>query len=255
MLNNDILEHFEEHGYAIIPGALSPEEVEKCRTSLNEARANGWEEGLNDVGNMWFDTLLERMPEIFAPLVAHPSVRPYLEELFGPQCQLRSYRGHINPGPYTQEWHLDFYGYWHQPKARYAARGTGINTTFYFQDNGPELARLTFVKNGHRNAPPKELFDGRGWPDWPNGADFDAWAQAQEHEVIYPKAGDCVIFFSHIPHQGAKLIPDLERSNVVCHYQTNPFFEGIAHVSTPREFAGSFPLNENYKSGNQSSYL
>ncbi len=101
-MDTKILDFLEEHGYAIIPGALSPKEVEMCRTSLNEARANGWEEGLNDVGNMWFDTLLERMPNVFSPLVAHPSVQPYLEELLGPQCQLRSFRGHINPGPTGQ---------------------------------------------------------------------------------------------------------------------------------------------------------
>ena len=236
-----VLEHLEEHGYAIIPGALSPEEVEQCRTALNQARANGWEQGLNQVGNMWFDSLLERMPQTFAPLIAHPSVRPYLQELLGKQCQLRSFRGHINPGPYTQEWHMDFYGYWSQPAARYAVRGTGINTTFYFQDNAPGIARLTFVKNGHRVSPPKELFDMRGWSASEEA--FNQWGDAQEHETIYPKAGDAVIFFSHIPHQGAKEMADVERSNIVCHYQVNPFYEGIAFVSTPRLFVGSFPFS------------
>jgi len=243
-MNPNILTHLEDHGYAIIPGALTPEEVERCRLALNEARANGWEEGLNAVGNMWFDSLLERMPETFSPLVAHPSVRPYLQELLGPQCQLRSFRGHINPGPYTQEWHLDFYGYWHQPVARYATRGTGINTTFYFQDNGPGLARLTFIKNGHRQGPPTELIHPSGWPH--SEQEFNEWGDAQEHETIYPKAGDAVIFFSHIPHQGAKDVPDLERSNIVCHYQNNPFYERIAHVSWPRPFEGSFPLLPTY---------
>ena len=235
------LELLETHGYVVITGALSPEEVERCRTALNEARANGWEEGLNHVGNMWFDSLLDRMPDVFGPLVAHPSVRPLLEALLGPQCQLRSLRGHINPGPYEQEWHMDFYGYWTQPlTARYATRGTGINTTFYFQDNGPGIARLTYVKNGHRIQPPPEAArpDGRSVSE----AAFNAWCDSLEQVTIYPKAGDCVLFFSHIPHQGAKDNPDVERSNIVCHYQNNPFFEGIAHVSSTRPFSGSFPL-------------
>ncbi len=235
------LETLEEKGYVLISGALSPEEVELCRTSLNQARANGWEEGLNHVGNMWFDSLLERMPEVFGPLVAHPSIRPLLEALLGPQCQLRSLRGHINPGPYEQEWHMDFYGYWRQPLTpRYASRGTGINTTFYFQDNGPGIARLTYVKNGHRIQAP----DGVVHPDGRSVSEeaFNAWCESLEHETIYPKAGDCVLFFSHIPHQGAKDNPDVERSNIVCHYQNNPFYEGIAHVSNTRPFVGSFPL-------------
>src|SRR5579862_6584598 len=94
------LNEFEENGFLLIPGALSPKETEACRSALNRARENKWEEGLNHVGNMWFDCLLNRMPETFAPLVGHRSVRPYLEALYGPQCQLRSLRGHINPGPY-----------------------------------------------------------------------------------------------------------------------------------------------------------
>lgn len=235
------LEHLEEKGYVIIPGALSTEEVERCRGAVNQARANGWEEGLNAVGNMWFDHLLEQMPEVFPPLVAHPSVREHLRALMGPQCQLRSFRAHINPGPYKQEWHMDFYGYWHQPlEARYAVRGVGINTTFYFQDNGPGVARLTFVKNGHRSRPPEELFRASGWSH--SEQVLNEWCDAQEQETIYPQAGDAVLFFSHIPHQGAKEDPTVERSNVVCHYQNNPFFDTIAHVSQTRPHAGSFPL-------------
>lgn len=235
-----VLADLEEHGYAILSGALSPQEVNECRSAINRARESGWEEGTNRVGNMWFDTLLEKMPETFAPLVAHHSVRPYLDELFGAQCQLRSFRGHLNPGPYLQEWHMDFFGYWQQPLARHAVRGTGINTTFYFQDNGPGIAHLKFVRNGHRVAPPRELFRESGWPV--SEESFNEWADAQVHDVIYPKAGDVVLFFSHIPHQGAKEDPAVERSNVVCHYQGNPFHEKIAHVSTPRPYPGSFPL-------------
>jgi hypothetical protein len=51
-LDPQILAHLEEHGHAIIPGAFSPKEVEACRTALNVARENGWEEGLDSVGNM-----------------------------------------------------------------------------------------------------------------------------------------------------------------------------------------------------------
>jgi hypothetical protein len=128
--------------------------------------------------------------------------------------------------------------YWHQPQAPYAVRGTGINTTFYFQDNAPGVARLTFVKNGHHVGPPLDLFNERGWPK----AGLDEWANAQELETIYPKAGDVVLFFSHIPHQGAKENHEVEGSNIVCHYQGSPFYEGISHVSQPRPFSARFRL-------------
>src|SRR5438874_4473119 len=235
------LDQLDRDGFLVIPGALSPEEVERIRARLNDAREQGWQEGLNPVGNMWFDHLLEQDPETFRPLIAHPSIRPYLEALMGPQCQLRSFRAHINPGPYHQEWHMDFYGYWEQPQRRLTQRGVGINTTFYFQDNGPELAYLKFVKDGHLSRPPgleRRLFTGY------ETNEFRDWCDRQEHIVLYPKAGDCVLFYSHIPHQGAKIVEGMERSNVVCHYQVTPMYEGIWHVSRPIGYEGTFPLRE-----------
>jgi hypothetical protein len=233
------LESLERDGYILIEGALPPDEVERCRTALNQARENGWQEGLNSVGNMWFDHLLEQDPDTFAPLIAHPGVRSHLEALFGPQCQVRRVRAHINPGPYHQEWHMDFYGYWDQPHARYAQKAIGVNTTFYFQDNGPGLAWLKFVRQGHK-ARPGGLARGLNAFDPENP--FSQWCDAQPHDILYPKAGDAVLFFSHIPHQGAKEVEGMERSNVVVHYQCNPFYEGIWHVSSAMGYAGTFPL-------------
>ncbi|HCL27609.1 MAG TPA: hypothetical protein DIC52_04125 [Candidatus Latescibacteria bacterium] len=238
---NDIdgqLDELERVGFVVVEGALSAEEVEIVRTRVDYARQQGWEEGLNAVGNMWFDTLLDREPETFAPLVGHKSIRPILEGMMGPQCQLRSHRAHINPGPYLQEWHMDFYGYWEEQRKaqnyRFAMTPIGINTTFYLQDNDPGEGHLKFVKEGHKAEPP-HLYP----MDRPK---FEAWCDAQPHDVLHPKAGDCVVFISHIPHQGAKERDDMDRSNVVCHYQVTPMHEGASFVSLSRGYAGTFPF-------------
>ena len=101
------LDQLDRDGFLLIPQALSPAETEEVRQRVNHAREQGWQEGLNEVGNMWFDSLLVRDPETFKPLVAQREVRPYLNALLGPQLQLRSFRAHINPGPYLQ---LPFFG-------------------------------------------------------------------------------------------------------------------------------------------------
>ena len=84
--------------------------------------------------------------------------------MLGRQCQLRSFRAHINPGAYTQEWHKDFGYYWDAPdEARHALRPLCINTTFYLTDNAPETGRLTFINNflpqraAGRNSPPRRI--------------------------------------------------------------------------------------------------
>ena len=236
----DKLDKLERDGYLLVEGALILDETEHIRQRINYARQQGWEEGLNSVGNMWFDTLLDREPETYQPLVGHPSVRPYLEGMMGKQCQLRSFRAHINPGPYLQEWHLDFHGYWQEKreakKHRYAVSTVSFNTTFYFQDNEPGSGHLKFVKDGHLFEP-KYIYAG----DWPK---FEAWCNAQEHVILYPKAGDCVVFINHMPHQGAKERDDMERSNVVCHYQVTPMHDGVHYVSSPRGYTGTFPFVE-----------
>ena len=66
---------------------------------------------------------------------------------------------------------------------------------------------------------------------------------------LHPMAGDAVIFYSHIPHQGAKIgsdDPNQPRANIVLHYQQNPMFLGIRFVSNPQftldqlGYAGTF---------------
>ncbi len=241
-MNNleEVLDELESEGFILIPNALDTEQTEEVRVHINQAREKGWEEGLNEVENMWFDTLLDREPEVFGPLVGHESIRPVLEGMMGPQCQLRSFRAHINPGPYHQEWHLDFYGYWQEKrraeKYRLAVPPVGVNTTFYFQDNGPGIAHLKFIKRGHTFEP------GHLDEDPFDRAKFEAWCEAQEHVVIYPKAGDAVVFISHIPHQGVKEDDSVERSNVVCHYQLTPMYEGAWFVSRARGYEGTFPF-------------
>jgi hypothetical protein len=235
---DDALDSLQRDGYLLLPAALSPQETMLVRSRLDHARTQGWEEGLNSVGNMWFDTLLDREPETFSRLVGHPAVRPYLEGLYGRQCQLRSLRGHINPGPYVQEWHLDFYGYWEERRAsagrRLALAPVGVNTTFYLQDNLPGSGRLTFLPGTHISEPPHL---------YPHDFDaFQGWAAVQPRIELFPRAGDCVLFLSHMVHRGAKDDDRMDRSNVVCHYQACGMHEAVWHVAQPRPFAGSFPF-------------
>jgi len=38
-----------------------------------------------------------------------------------------------------------------------------------------------------------------------------------------------VVFINHMPHQGSKERDDMERSNVVCHYQVTPMHDAISY--------------------------
>ncbi|MBA2481746.1 MAG: phytanoyl-CoA dioxygenase family protein [Planctomycetes bacterium] len=232
------LDALERDGFALVRQALSAEETGLIRARIMNAREQGWQDGLNDEGNMWFDGLLEREPETFSQVVGHRSVRPYLEGMLGRQCQLRSLRAHINPGVYRQTWHMDFLGYWHERKAnascRLAVQPVGLNTTFYFDDNLPGRSGLSFIPGSHLTQPPHT--DPHDWNA------LHEWAEGQPTVDLHPGAGDCVIFYSHIVHHGTKQDASMQRSNIVCHYQGCPMYDGIWHVAAPGGFAGSFPF-------------
>ena len=249
------LAQLERDGFLLIKNVLDMETVQKWRDSLYGRYRRGEYDRRNNVGNVSYNQLLEQEPEMTRALIAHPSVAPYLKATLGKQCQLRSVRAHLNPDDYTQEWHMDFYDYWYQEEKVDASRfvqGFCMNTTFYLTDNTPERARLTFVKDLCHRPIPEELREHLWYRDDRNNP-FQRWCDEQPHIDLYPMSGDAVVFYSHLPHQGAKMGPDPEdeiRGNIVFHYQQNPMYPGIRFVSHPQftldslGYDGTFPFAE-----------
>ena len=247
------LDYLNKNGFLLIEKALDIGTVEEWRKILYKLYESQMYEIDNSVGNVAFEKLLKLQPKRARDLIGHKSVSPYLKAILGKQCQLRSLRAHLNPRDYTQEWHLDFYDYWHQEEKAEAGKpitGMCMNTTFYLTDNTPDRGRLTFVRDFFKQSVPDEMLAHWGYTDDRNNP-FQAWCDGQPQVDLYPKAGDAVVFYSHIPHQGAKIGLDesgLIRANIVLHYQQNPMFPGIRFVSNPQfaldqlGYVGTFPF-------------
>ena len=254
-VTHERLAQLNRDGFILIPNALPAERVDQWKTILYALYDRGSYEISNGVGNVAFEKLLALEPELTGELVGHESVAPYLHAIMGKQCQLRSLRAHVNPAAYLQEWHLDFYDYYYQAEKSEAQNpmlGLCVNSTFYLTDNTPDRARLTFVKNCVDRPVPQELIPFLRYTEDRNDP-FQRWCDQQELAHLYPMAGDAVIFYSHLPHQGAKIGPDPEgeiRANIVLHYQQNPMFPGIKFVSNPQftldmlGYEGTFPFAE-----------
>ena len=148
---------------------------------------------------------------------------------------------------------MDFADYHYQERKAQAARplrALCMNTTFYLTDNTPERGRLTFLKNYVDRLLPEELLPHVYYTDDRSNR-FQAWCDAQPQEHLYPRAGDAIVFLSHIPHQGVKFGDDPEddiRANLVLHFQQNAMYPGIKFVSSPDftletlGYAGTFPF-------------
>ena len=245
------LDDLDRDGYVVVRGALDEETVLAWRECLVAKHDRKEWDIHNKVGNVAFDRLLDQEPELAKPLIGHASVAPILKGMLGKQCQLRSFRAHVNPASYTQEWHRDFLYYWDSDElGRHAVRPLCINTTFYLTDNTPETGRLRFLKDYVHKKLPDHIrkFGGVNYDN-----PFHKWCETQESFDLHPMSGDAVVFFSHIPHQGAKLKEDPTapiRSNVVLHYQQTPMYWGIPFVSSQLAvpdalgFEGSFPFSK-----------
>ena len=248
------LDNLKSQGFLLVKGALETEVVNSWRSILYDMYEHGQYEIHNSVGNVAFEKLLELQPQLSRSLIGHKSAAPFLKFFLGKQCQLRSLRAHVNPKSYLQEWHMDFYDYYQQEEKSQAAnpqKGTCINTTFYLTDNPPERGRLRFLRDFASVSVPDDLLPHVGYTDDRNNP-FQIWCDNQAHVDLHPHAGDLVIFYSHIPHQGAKLGNDPDgnsRANIVLHYQQNPMYPGIHFVSDPQftldilGYAGTFPFS------------
>ena len=249
----DNLQALQQDGFLLIPQVLDQQTIDQWNQRLYDLYEKKEYDINNSVGNVAFDRLLGVEPEMSNALLGHPSVAPYLKAILGKQCQVRSMRAHLNPAAYHQEWHMDFYDYYYQiekAEASNPAMALCMNTTFYLTDNTPDRARLTFLKDYIARPIPDSLIPYLHYTD-DREDPFQKWCDEQEHVDLHPMAGDVVIFYSHVPHQGAKLGPDPEgeiRGNIVFHYQQNPMYPGIRFVSNPQftldtlGYAGTFPF-------------
>ncbi len=252
-LSEKNLEVLKKNGFIIVKKALDKDQVSVWKEKIYSLYNGQKYEINNTVGNVAFEKLLEIEPYLSRELIGHKSVAPYLKYFLGKQCQLRSLRAHINPGTYLQEWHMDFYDYWYQQessKANVPLKGLCMNTTFYLTDNTPEKGRLRFLTEFLDKPTPEDLRIHAHYTDDRKNL-FQTWCDGQKYIDLYPMAGDVIVFFSHIPHQGAKLVEDEEhspRANIVLHYQQNPMFPDINFVSDPQftldqlGYAGTFPF-------------
>ena len=206
------LADLERDGFVLVRGALDAATVAEWKHKLYDMHRRGLNEIDNSVGNVAFESLLKLEPELSLGVVGHPSVAPYLKAMLGRQCQLRSFRAHINPRAYRQEWHMDFADYHYQERNAGAARplrALCMNTTFYLTDNTPERGRLTFLKDYVDRRLPDELLPHIHYTD-DRSNPFQVWCDQQPQEHLYPLAGDAIVFFAHIPHQGVKFGDDPE---------------------------------------------
>jgi len=105
----DAWDQFQEEGYVILPGVLTPEQVEQQRAALQpwiDADIRGRNNFEGDRSNRIYG-MLDKDP-VFADLIAHPLQLAFAERELGKSCLLYACLAiNLHPGETVQPWHFD----------------------------------------------------------------------------------------------------------------------------------------------------
>ncbi len=99
---------FDRDGYLIFEKVMPKNDVEKTRNALTphfEKTGRNYFEGFKS--NRVY-SLLNKAPDVFAPMVAHPLALAFVEAELGRSCLLSSLLAiNLHPGETVQDWHHD----------------------------------------------------------------------------------------------------------------------------------------------------
>jgi len=203
-MNVDQQIQFENQGFVHLPGVIDPGLVSRVKRAFDAAaeRYAGSAEG-----QAYFD-----IPEIldaddsFVDLVDLPTVIPALVSAVGPDLQLNHTHARVFPPgrTFTAPWHSDLadvigIDLAHSPHFF-------VKVHFYFEDLTRDQGCLAFLPGTHRlpQAHPRPQIDPAG----------DSPAIAK----IVPKAGDAVLFNTHVLHMALDNTSSRPRKSLIYAY-------------------------------------
>ncbi|WP_028610159.1 phytanoyl-CoA dioxygenase family protein [Paenibacillus harenae] len=125
----ELMKKFQEDGYLVLPGILSPEKVERLNNAIDEVIA---EESDTLAYNLY--NSVERHPEI-ASLIDEPTLLPLIVNLLGYNIQLHiSHLTIRKPNPKDESTQTSSFINWHQdgPHPQFPKQN-GITSTYYIK--------------------------------------------------------------------------------------------------------------------------
>ena len=203
---------FENQGFLHLPGILEPGLVGRIREAFEiatEKTIGAWRE---DVTRGRANAAFFDIPEIldrgdcFVDLVDHPKVIPILLDAVGPDIQLNHTQARIFPPgkTFTAPWHSDMastLGIDLAHSLRFFAK-----VHFYFEDLTPDQGCLAFLPGTHRLP-----------PDFPRPR-LESPDTSPSIVKIVPKAGDAVLFNTHVLHMALDNESGLTRKSLIYAY-------------------------------------
>lgn len=198
---------FENQGFLHLPGVIPPDLVARVKQAF-DAATEKYQAGGNGVATKGFFDIpnILDVDDCFVDLVDLPSMMPVLLEAVGPDIQLNHTHARVFPPgrTFTAPWHSDL------------AEVIGIDLAhsihffakvhYYFEDLAPNQGCLAFLPGTHRLPPnhPRPVIDD------------------SEHSPavtkIVPRAGDAVLFNTHLLHMALDNTSPKTRKSLIYAY-------------------------------------
>jgi len=203
---------YEAQGFLHLPSAISPQVVARTKQAFDAAAATydaQWRkdiaDGLADARFCDIPDILDR-DEVFVDLVDLASLVPLLLALVGPDVQLNHTHARLFPPGKT------FTAKWHSDLADVIGIDLAHSTSFFlkihyfFEDLRPDQGCLAFIPGSHRFP-----------PDIPRPVIEDPLNSPLVVRIV-PKAGDVVVFNTHLLHMALDNDSPLVRKSLIYAY-------------------------------------
>jgi ectoine hydroxylase-related dioxygenase (phytanoyl-CoA dioxygenase family) len=232
---------FEVHGYLVIEGVLSAEELAVANAAVdhhvdrigirpndlaNESRTLKGTSGRGDLGGML--TWEKPYCEVFRNMMVHPRLKPYLEELLGPGFHLEG----LNMITMDQ----GAEGFWFHEGAEPHDRSRG----FYYR-NGRMFCGMTNIGVQLTDAGPGDggfaVLPGSHKANFPCPDEIRLYHEHQDR-IVQPqaKAGDAILFVECLMHGALPWTAAHQRRTVLMRYNASSMAEGLMGSYTPPPF-------------------
>lgn len=220
---DDIILKYETQGFVHLKGVISPDTLARGRAAFDSAaeRSTATRKKIADTDGSprFFDIpdILDQDP-VFVELVDLPSIFQILVRVTGSDIQLNHTMARLfYPGPtFTSPWHSDI------PQMLGVDHGSGasilVKAHFFLEDLSPDQGCLAFIPGSHRYP--------AGHPK-PKIRDIDA-SEAVVKTV--PRAGDVVIFNTHVMHMATDNRSGRVRKSIIyaySHYWMKNYASGV----------------------------
>lgn len=194
---------YENQGFLHLPGVIPPELVARLKQAFDEAAARYRPENTERFYDL--PNILD-VDDSFVELVDLPTIMPVLLEAIGPDIQLNHTHARLFPPgkTFVAPWHSDL------------ADVLGIDLAhsphffakvhFYFEDLATNQGCLAFLPGTHRLPP--------GYPR----PQIDDVERSPAAVKIVPKAGDAVLFNTHVLHMALDNTSPRTRKSLIYAY-------------------------------------